>query len=452
MNAEWLQMLAQSFSAQILNASVAGVVLAALVWALLRLLERQNSRTRFVVWFCSLLTIAALPLLFSTRLSHFSSGNIHEPIALPGSWAAYFMIVWAIGSGISLLKLGAGLWRMHQLRRGFVEIDVTRLDPAIAGRLSQPEARRAVKIYQSADVSSPSAIGFLRPAIVFPSALLPQLSAEEFEVILRHELAHLRRWDDWTNLAQKIVKAVFFFHPAVWWIEKRLTLEREMACDDVVLAENASPKAYAAFLISFAEKLQRTRSLALVQGLIGRMNQMSVRVAQILDSRQTTRTAMRKPLLAAIAAVFVTALAAAPYAPRLVAFQSPQTYAMAPANQALNDAEYQTVSLNNETAIGGASLRPAAVADHVNAQAKVVPATFHEPVAKVTRRMKPTATQKAPLRRADALVKPLPARAIFVVLQSTEYDASGSAILRLSIWRFEAGSAGQLESAIALRI
>ena len=76
-------------------------------------------------------------------------------------------------------------------------------------------------------------------------------------MILLHENAHLRRWDQWTNLAQKIVTALFFFHPAVWWIENRLTLEREMACDDIVLAQTASPRDYASFLISFAEKIAK---------------------------------------------------------------------------------------------------------------------------------------------------------------------------------------------------
>ena len=65
----------------------------------------------------------------------------------------------------------------------------------------------------SEDVTVPAAIGFFRPAIVFPAGLLSQLSPDEIKVILLHELAHLRRWDDWTNLGQKIVKAVFFFHP-----------------------------------------------------------------------------------------------------------------------------------------------------------------------------------------------------------------------------------------------
>ncbi len=121
-------------------------------------------------------------------------------------------------------------------------MDLASLDPEIAAILQDFGDRRRVKLCVSSDVAVPAAVGFFRPAIVFPAELLPQLSAEEIKVILLHELAHLHRWDNWTNLGQKIVKAVFFFHPAVWWIENRLALEREMACDDIVLAQTAGPQ------------------------------------------------------------------------------------------------------------------------------------------------------------------------------------------------------------------
>jgi len=83
---------------------------------------------------------------------------------------------------------------------------------------------------------------------------LRELSPEELRVVLLHEFAHLRRWDDWTNLLQKLVRTIFFFHPAVWWIERRLSLEREMACDEAVLAETENPQAYAECLVSLQRK------------------------------------------------------------------------------------------------------------------------------------------------------------------------------------------------------
>src|SRR5260370_42459401 len=99
-------------------------------------------------------------------------------------------------------------------------------------------------------------------------------------------MAHLRRWDDWSNLTQKIVKAIFFFHPAVWWIERCLALEREMACDDLVVAHTANPGAYAASLVSLAEKVwaQKVpggRALHLAQAVLRRGRQTSRLLAQI---------------------------------------------------------------------------------------------------------------------------------------------------------------------------
>ena len=82
--------------------------------------------------------------------------------------------------------------------------------------------------------------------------------------------AHSGNSTDWTNLAQKLVRTVFFFHPAVWWIERRLSLEREMACDEAVLAETENPRAYAECLVSLAEKSFVRRGLALAQAVVGR--------------------------------------------------------------------------------------------------------------------------------------------------------------------------------------
>ncbi len=102
------------------------------------------------------------------------------------------------------------------------------------------DSPRPVKLCVSDRLRVPTAIGFTKPLVVIPSWTMEELSAAELNPILLHELAHLRRRDDWTNLVQKILGALLFFHPAVWWIEKKLALEREMACDDLVLASTTS--------------------------------------------------------------------------------------------------------------------------------------------------------------------------------------------------------------------
>ena len=322
-----LQSLAQLFTGSLLNTVAEGVVLAGLVGVLLRLISRQNSGTRFATWFSALLAIAALPFLSGTGFgaSHsraVAPANLHGGFTLASSWAFYLFAGWILGAGLLLLRLSVGLWRVCQIRSKCSEVDLADLDPAIAGILRDFGSRRRVKLCVSGDLAVPTAIGFFRSAIVFPAWLLPQLSPEEIKVILLHELAHLRRWDDWTNLSQKLVKAVFFFHPAVWWIESRLTLEREMACDDMVLAQTVSPRVYASSLISFAEKLQNARALTMAQTLVSRMRDMSLRVAQILDTERPSRTGLWKPALGLSAGMLALVLGAAPYTPPLVAFQA----------------------------------------------------------------------------------------------------------------------------------
>ena len=118
-----------------------------------------------------------------------------------------------------------------------------------------------------------------------------ELSVEELKVVLLHEAAHLQRWDDWTNLTQKVFRAVFFFHPVVWWLEGKLALEREMACDDLVVATTSSPRAYAECLVALAEKSFGRRNLALAQAAVSRVRHTSLRIRQILDRKRSGSTA-----------------------------------------------------------------------------------------------------------------------------------------------------------------
>jgi hypothetical protein len=157
--------------------------------------------------------------------------------------------------------------------------------------------------------------------IVIPAWALRELAPEELNVILLHEFAHLRRWDDWTNLLQRTVRAVFLFHPAVWWIEKRLTLEREMACDDAVLAATANPRGYAKCLIALLEKSFARRGWAMAQAAVHRAREASLRLAQILDvSRPATRYVW-KPALGIVGIFSLVCIMAAPRAPQFVAFE-----------------------------------------------------------------------------------------------------------------------------------
>jgi beta-lactamase regulating signal transducer with metallopeptidase domain len=415
-----LQNLAQALTGRLLNTAAEGVVLAGLVSALLRVIGRQNSGTRFAIWFSALLAIVALPFLAgsgvgATNAQAFPATNLHREIILSSSWASCLFAAWGVGAGLLLLRISVGLWRVHQIRKNCSDVDIAHLDPATAGIFRDFASHRRVKVCVSNDVAVPAAIGFFRPAIVFPAWLLPQLSAGEMKVILLHELAHLRRWDDWTNLAQKIARAVFFFHPAVWWIENRLTLEREMACDDMVLAQTASPRDYASSLISFAEKLQNARGLALAQALVSRMRHMSLRVTQILDAKRPSRTALWKPVAGVSVGMFAFVFAAAAHAPQFVAFEDQ-----------VKPSEVQPIQATTQHGMKHFD---------VVSRASVIPAAFHLRTAPVPAQSRPTSRSKPAAIRVTAERRERPIPETWVIVQTAQFDASGAGTWTLCVWK-----------------
>jgi beta-lactamase regulating signal transducer with metallopeptidase domain len=324
-----LQSFAQLSSARLLNCTAEGIGIALVAWILLRVLGRQNSGTRFVVWFSTLLGIAALPVLghlgsiiIASLTASSGSPATKSEITMPAAWALYIFGGWLMMSVAGLIRVAAGFWHLRQLRKTCVRIDSASLDPLLRKTLQEFDSRRSVSVCVSDSLRVPTAIGFVRPLVVIPAWAMQELSATELNTILLHELAHLRRWDDWTNLVQKILGALLFFHPAVWWIEKKLTLEREMACDDLVLAATDSPRAYAECLVSLAEKSLLRRGLALAQAAVGRMRHMSLRVAQILDEKRPGATRVWRPAPALLAGISLAVVMIFSSAPRLVSFDN----------------------------------------------------------------------------------------------------------------------------------
>jgi beta-lactamase regulating signal transducer with metallopeptidase domain len=444
-----LQFLTQIFAERLLNSAAIGIVLAALIWMLLRISGRQNAGTRFVVWFAALLSIVAFPFLSHELLPSLPYPGLgtsgRGEVVLSSSWAFYFCAVWAAGASVLLTRLGYGLWRVRAVRKNCTELNPATVSTTVADML-RIQSRGGVSLCTSSELGVPAAIGLFRPAIVFPAPLLPELSEGEIEMIVRHELAHLARWDDWTNLIQKFLKAVFFFHPAVWWIENRLTLEREIACDDRVLEQTASPRAYASSLISFAEKLHCGRGLALAQMLVSRVHQMSLRIAQILDAKRPRSKGLWKPLVGLSAGVLTVAIGAAPYMPRFIAFQSPTQAAQAP----------PPVSGEIDSPVGPAIAVPASLQQESTAQTHAIPAKFHPPVAR-PHHVLPSKIQQTPLvLRTSARRPPVVQETIFILRapQLDDVQSLPPGIWTLCIWRVRGDNpnARQLESAIVVRL
>jgi beta-lactamase regulating signal transducer with metallopeptidase domain len=325
-----LHLLSQGFAEQLAVCLVGGTAVVALAWVLLRAAVQHDAEVRFRIWFSVLVAIGGLLLLGSIHTqgpSAVPAANVRNALLeISPAWAVYGFVAWLAVVFVALLRIGAGLWQVWRLKQSCVPIDASKFDSETLSWLTN--TRRRVLIRVSDRAAIPTAVGLGTPTIVLPGWALRDLSATDLKQVVLHELAHLQRWDDWTNLAQKVLRALLFFHPLVWWVETRLTLEREMACDDAVLRRTQNPRAYAECLATVAEKSLARRTVVLAQAAVGKIRQTSFRVARILHLGQDTQTRRWVPGAAfiVIASVAGTLMS---YGPKLIGFDAPEPFGSA---------------------------------------------------------------------------------------------------------------------------
>ena len=128
--------------------------------------------------------------------------------------------------------------------------------------LKRMRVSRGVQLLTSDNISAPLAMGLFRPLILFPVQLLTNLSANQIEALLAHELAHLRRQNYLVNLMQTVVETLLFYHPVIWWVNRVIRQERELCCDDLVVSQSENRQDYILALAKTAEWQQESRSFA----------------------------------------------------------------------------------------------------------------------------------------------------------------------------------------------
>ena len=252
-----------------------GGVVAVGVALCLRMLPRLGAASRSLIWLTVFFLLVLLHIGPSLSGRVRSGGPVHA-IHLDLGWCIAIVAVWA----------GLSLWRGTQLILSAIRL--TRLanratpfadDPAL---LSMIEGSRAGALCTSVEVERPSVFGFFSPRILIPPALIEKLSASELQQVVLHEMEHLRRRDDWTNLFQKAALVLFPLNPVLLWVERRLCAERELACDDRVLRSSGAAKAYAICLTRLAEFSMIQRSLSLALGAWERHSELVRRVHRLL--------------------------------------------------------------------------------------------------------------------------------------------------------------------------
>ena len=176
---------------------------------------------------------------------------------LPG-----LVMAWILGVAIFACRL----WLSWRSVRRLACLSLPPLSSAWQQRLEAlcrtAAVRRVVRAGETAAVSIPLVVGWLRPVILLPLGVLAQLPAGQVEAVLLHELAHIRRHDFLVNLLQSIVETLFFYHPAVRSISRRIREERERICDDLSVEWCRNPIVYAEALTTFEEFRRHSLALA----------------------------------------------------------------------------------------------------------------------------------------------------------------------------------------------
>lgn len=195
----------------------------------------------------------------AARTGPSASISWREPVERALPW---LVAVWVVGVVALSLRLTGGWLTARRLRTAWTT-PAPEACLAMLARLAQRlRVTRPVRLLQSAMVQVPAVIGWLTPVILVPASALTGLTPQQLEALLAHELAHVRRHDYLVNLAQAVVETLLFYHPAVWWVSRRIRAEREHCCDDVAVAVCGDAHFYATALLGM-ERLRGAPALAM---------------------------------------------------------------------------------------------------------------------------------------------------------------------------------------------
>jgi beta-lactamase regulating signal transducer with metallopeptidase domain len=306
-----------------------GVLLAGAAAIGLRLLPETPARVRFAIWFAVFALIVGLPFtglwVRHNGAAAATATSSHTWVTMNDRWCFWIVGIWAAASLIRAISLVFAAYRVRALWK--------RARPVPSSRTDLDAAGRRLELCISDEVDRPTVIGFFSPRIVLPEWLLERLTPVELDQVVLHEASHLSRRDDWLNLVQKLALVLFPLNPALAWIERRLCVERELACDESVLRATGAPIAYAECLARIAEyRLERrslVRGLALALGAIGRESELARRVLSLLSRRKGMKSAHARLVFGGAMVMLVSAAAALERTPQLVGFSSTVVHAPA---------------------------------------------------------------------------------------------------------------------------
>ena len=256
-------------------------------------LSHARPQARYALGLGALALLAALPVATLAHLAPvggdaaggvLASGAVAiapaAALAAPGfavePWLPALVGLWLVGVAACALRALLQYVRIRRLCRLGAE-PLPEWDARLRALTRRFGVSRPVRLVRSALVQTPSLFGWIAPVIVLPASVLVGLTPQQIELVIAHELGHVRRWDYAVNLVQVVIETVLFYHPAVHWISREVRNEREACCDDLVLRLGADPVDYAQTLTNLEELRGVTHAPALAASgghLLGRIRRI----------------------------------------------------------------------------------------------------------------------------------------------------------------------------------
>jgi beta-lactamase regulating signal transducer with metallopeptidase domain len=321
-----------------------GVLVALVVAVVLRLNRNSSADARYAIAGTGLLVMLACPFVTYFAMSAGGVGG-HESISnsggatgfvqpvsasggdavpalldrlaqLPQSFPAERLLpllvsIWAVGVAVLALRLVLGWLQINFVRTTALPVNNNVIRARLADLSRRMNIRHPVALLESALAPGPAVIGVLKPAILFPAAALTGLWPIQIEAILAHELAHVRRHDYLVNLLQSMVETLLFYHPAVWWVSKKIRQEREHCCDDLAVQACGDRKFYATCLADLDELKPAQLALAMNAAGTGLLPRIR-RILGLTGGENSAASAAAGTLLVAATGTALMVLAGTP--------------------------------------------------------------------------------------------------------------------------------------------
>jgi beta-lactamase regulating signal transducer with metallopeptidase domain len=243
-----------------------------------------------------------------------SSSN-RSLIATLESCVPYLPWLWIVGTPLTFALLALGIVGTNRLRTSSLAIHEPRVIEMLDRLHDSLRVTRRVGAHVCERIAAPVLIGILRPIILLPPAALTGWSPEDIEMVLLHELAHVRRWDNLVNLVQRIIESLLFFHPAVWLVSNWVRREREACCDAIVVARTERPHAYAELLVALAAQMPRSVLFHPAASSAMAAGPLRNRIRRILGLHDDPMLISGKSLALVLAGLLIAATLAVMYLP-----------------------------------------------------------------------------------------------------------------------------------------